>query len=220
MKAFVAGATGETGRRIVQELISRNIPVRALVRDLEKARGILPQSAELVVGDVLQPASLNAALGDSTVVLCATGSKPGFDPTAPYKVDYEGTKNLVDAAIAKGIEQMVLVSSIGAAQLFHPLNLFWLILVWKKQAEEYIQKSGLTYTIVRPGGLKNEDNSDSIVMVPAETLSLSGSIPRTKVAQVCVEALFQASARNKIVEVIAKEEAPAKSFEELFSSVT
>jgi uncharacterized protein YbjT (DUF2867 family) len=66
MKAFVAGATGETGRRIVQELISRNIPVRALVRDLEKARGILPQSAELVVGDVLQPESLNAALGDST----------------------------------------------------------------------------------------------------------------------------------------------------------
>lgn len=220
MKAFVAGATGETGRRIVQELISRNIPVRALVRDLEKARGILPQSAELVVGDVLQPASLNAALGDSTVVLCATGSKPGFDPTAPYKVDYEGTKNLVDAAIAKGIEHFVLVSSIGASQLFHPLNLFWLILVWKKQAEEYIQKSGLTYTIVRPGGLKNEDNSDSIVMVPAETLSLSGSIPRTKVAQVCVEALFQPSARNKIVEVIAKEEAPAKSFEELFSSVT
>ena len=38
MKAFVAGATGETGRRIVQQLIGRNIPVRALVRDVEKAR--------------------------------------------------------------------------------------------------------------------------------------------------------------------------------------
>jgi len=43
-------------------------------------------------------------------------------------------------AKAKGIEQFVLVSSIGASQLFHPLNLFWLILVWKKQAEEYLQK--------------------------------------------------------------------------------
>lgn len=41
MKAFVAGATGETGRRIVQELVKRNIPVRALVRNLEKAREIL-----------------------------------------------------------------------------------------------------------------------------------------------------------------------------------
>lgn len=220
MKAFVAGATGETGRRIVQELVNRNIPVRALVRDLEKARAILPDSAELVVGDVLKPESLSAALADSTVLLCATGSQPGFDPTAPYKVDYEGTKNLVDVAKAKGIEHFVLVSSVGASQLFHPLNLFWLILVWKKQAEEYIQKSGLTYTIVRPGGLKNEDNSDRVVMFTADTLSLSGSIPRTKVAQVCVEALFQPAARNKIVEVIANAEAPEKSFDQLFASVT
>ena len=219
MKAFVAGATGATGRQIVQQLTSRNIPVRALVRNLETARTILPQATELVVGDVLQPSTLEAGIGDSTVLLCATGSQPGFDPTGPYKVDYEGTKNLVDVAKAKGIEHFVLVSSIGASQLFHPLNLFWLILVWKKQAEEYLQKSGLTYTIVRPGGLKNEDNSDQIVMYAADTLSLSGSIPRTKVAQICVEALFQPTAHNKIVEVIAKPEAPEKSFEQLFTGV-
>jgi uncharacterized protein YbjT (DUF2867 family) len=215
MKAFVAGATGETGRRIVQELIVRNIPVIALVRDIDKARGILSPEAELVVGDVLQPESLTAALGDSTVLLVATGAKPSFDPTGPYKVDFEGTKNLVDAAKAKGIEHFVLVSSLCTSQLFHPLNLFWLILVWKKQAEEYIQKSGLTYTIVRPGGLKNEDNPDAIVMQSADTL-FDGSIPRQKVAQVAVEALFEADARNKIVEIVAKPEAASKSFKELF----
>lgn len=218
MKAFVAGATGETGRRIVQELVSRNIPVRALVRNLETARAILPESAELVVGDVLQPSTLADAMGDSTVVLCATGAKPSFDPTGPYKVDYEGTKNLVDAAKAKGIEHFVFVSSLCTSQLFHPLNLFWLILVWKKRAEEYIQQSGLAYTIVRPGGLKNEDNSDSIVMSSADTL-FDGSIPRTKVAQVCVEALFESAARNKIVEIVAKSEAPPRNFEQLFASV-
>lgn len=215
MKAFVAGATGETGRRIVQELVARNIPVRALVRDIEKARGILSPEAELVVGDVLQPETLSAALGDSTVVLVATGAKPSFDPTGPYKVDFEGTKNLVDVAKAKGIEHFVLVSSLCTSQFFHPLNLFWLILVWKKQAEEYIQKSGLTYTIVRPGGLKNEDNTDSIVMQGADTL-FDGSIPRQKVAKVSVEALFEPAARNKIVEIVAKPEAASKSFAELF----
>ncbi|MEH2127493.1 NAD(P)H-binding protein [Nostoc sp.] len=215
MKAFVAGATGETGRRIVQELIARNIPVIALVRDIEKARAILSPEAELVVGDVLQPESLTAALGDTTVLLVATGAKPSFDPTGPYKVDFEGTKNLVDAAKAKGIEHLILVSSLCTSRLFHPLNLFWLILLWKKQAEEYIQKSGLTYTIVRPGGLKNEDNSDRIVMQSADTL-FDGSIPRQKVAQVAVEALFEADARNKIVEIIAKPEAASKSFKELF----
>lgn len=218
MKAFVAGATGETGRRLVQELIARNIPVRALVRDINKGSSILPAEAELVQGDVLDQQSLTAALGDSTVVLCATGAKPSFDPTGPYKVDYQGNKNLIDVAKAKGIEHFVLVSSLAASQFFHPLNLFWLILVWKKQAEEYLQKSGLTYTIVRPGGLKNEDNSNSIVMQSADTL-FEGSIPRQKVAQVCVEALFEPTARNKIVEIVAKPDAAAKSFEELFTSV-
>ncbi|MBD1845049.1 NAD(P)H-binding protein [Cyanobacteria bacterium FACHB-63] len=218
MKAFVAGATGETGRRIVQQLVDRGIPVRALVRNLETARSILPTEVELVQGDVLQGAQLIGAMGDSTVVFCATGAKPSFDPTQPYKVDYEGTKNLVDAAKAKGIEHFVLVTSLCTSQLFHPLNLFWLILVWKKQAEEYLQKSGLTYTIVRPGGLKNEENENAIVMSSADTLS-EGSIPRTKVAQVCVESVFQASARNKIVEIVAKPEAPQQPFETLFAGV-
>ncbi|MEG4199573.1 NAD(P)H-binding protein [Microcoleus sp. Pol12A5] len=218
MKAFVAGATGQTGRRIVAELVKRGIPVRALVRNLDTARQILPPEAELVTGDVLNATSLDDAIGDSTVLLCATGAAPGLDPTAPYKVDFEGTKNLVDAAKAKGIEHFVLVTSLCVSQFFHPLNLFWLILVWKKQAEEYLQKSGLTYTIVRPGGLKNEDNSDAIVMTGADKM-FESSIPRTKVAQVCVEALFQPTSRNKVVEIVAKSEAPQKSFEELFASV-
>ncbi|MEA5571922.1 NAD(P)H-binding protein [Calothrix sp. UHCC 0171] len=218
MKAFVAGATGQTGRRIVEELIKRNIPVRALVRDLDKARGILPATVELVQGDVLQPTELANAIADSTVILCATGATPSFDPTAPYKVDFEGTKNLVDIAKTKGIEHFVLVSSLCVSQFFHPLNLFWLILVWKKQAEEYIQKSGLTYTIVRPGGLKNEDNADGIVMQSADTL-FEGSIPRQKVAQVCVEALTETAARNKVLEIVAKPEIPAQGFSELFTSV-
>ncbi|MBD2497837.1 NAD(P)H-binding protein [Nostoc sp. FACHB-280] len=215
MKAFVAGATGETGRRIVQELVARNIPVRALVRDIQTAKAILPPDVELVLGDVLQADSLANALGDSTVLLCATGAKPSFDPTGPYKVDFEGTKNLVDAAKTKGIEHFVLVSSLCTSLLFHPLNLFWLILVWKKQAEEYIQKSGLPYTIVRPGGLKNEDNTDAIVMQSADTL-FDGSIPRQKVAQVSVAALFEPAARNKIVEIIAKPDASVKTLGELF----
>ncbi|MEN9279078.1 MAG: NAD(P)H-binding protein, partial [Thermostichus sp. DG_1_5_bins_95] len=46
MQAFVAGATGETGRRIVRELVSRGIPVRALVRSRQLAAQVLPPEAE------------------------------------------------------------------------------------------------------------------------------------------------------------------------------
>lgn len=218
MKAFVAGATGETGRRIVQQLVDRGIEVRAFVRDEEKAKQILPEGVEIVTGDVLRVESLKTALSGCTVIFCATGAKPSLDPTQPYLVDFEGTKNLVNAAKAEGIEKFILVTSLCVSKLLHPLNLFWGILVWKKWAEEYLQRSGLSYTIVRPGGLKNDDNADRIVMKGVDSL-FEGSIPRTKVAQVCVEACLDPNAQNKVVEIVASADAEEKTFADLFASI-
>ncbi len=218
MKVLVAGATGQTGRRVVELLVEHNIPVRALVRNLEKGQQMLPAAAELVVGDVLKPETLDAAIADCTAVICAAGAAPSVDLTAPYKVDFVGTKNLVDVAKAKNIQQFVLVSSLCVSKFFHMLNLFGLILVWKKQAEEYLERSGLTYTIVRPGGLKEEDNADPILMASADTL-FEGSIPRAKVAQVAVQALTHDTANNKIVEIVASPTAPQHDIPELFASV-
>lgn len=68
---------------------------------------------------------------------------------------------------------MVLISSIlvnGAAigQIFNPayivLNIFGLTLVAKLQAEKYMRKSGIDYTIIRPGGLKNDPPSGNILL--------------------------------------------------------
>jgi uncharacterized protein YbjT (DUF2867 family) len=218
MKAFVAGATGETGRRIVAQLVERQIPVRALVRNPEKAAEILPAGVEIVVGDVQQADKLEALIADCSVLLCATGPRQSFNPTEPLLVDYLGTKNLIDAAKKKGIEHFVLVTSLCVSNFFHPLNLFWLILFWKKQAEDYLINSGLTYTIVRPGGLKNEDNLNAIKMSSADTLS-EGSIPRTKVASVCVESLFYPAANNKILEIVAPSDATNLDWTQLFQSV-
>lgn len=220
MKALVVGATGATGQRIVQELVQRGIPTRAVVRDPDAARSILPDVVELSLGDVLQPQTIRDAIADCTVLLCATGAAPSFDVTGPYKVDYEGTKNLVDVAKESGIEHFVIVSSLCVSKFFHPLNLFWLILHWKKQAEDYIKSSEIPYTIVRPGGLRNDDDSsDHVVMKGADQL-FEGSIPRRRVAQVCVEALLQPASRNKIVEVVARPDAPDTPLPELFANVS
>lgn len=219
MKIFVAGATGKTGKHIVKQLIDRDFAVTALVRDLERGRTILPDNTELIVGDILKPATFESALADCNVLICATGASPSLNPTGPYQVDYEGTKNLVDAAKKHGIEHFVLVSSLCTSKFFHPLNLFWLILYWKKQAENYLQASGIPYTIVRPGGLKEEDNADNIIMSQADTL-FEGSIPRQKVAQVCVAALSQPAAKSTIVEIVASSDAASKSWSELFADAT
>jgi uncharacterized protein YbjT (DUF2867 family) len=207
MKVMVAGATGQTGRRVVAQLVERGIAVKALVRDLAKAQDSLPATGvEVVQGDVLQPETLTAALQDCTAVICATGAQPSFDVTGPYKVDFVGTQNLIKATKAAGISPFVMVSSLCVSNFFHPLNLFWLVLFWKKQAEDYLQKSGLTYTIVRPGGLRNEDNSDPIVIAPADSL-FEGSIARSLVAQVAIDALSEPKAQNRIVEIVNRSEA-------------
>ncbi|MGB3309912.1 MAG: SDR family oxidoreductase [Nodosilinea sp.] len=219
MKAFVAGATGATGSKIVKQLVSRGVPVVAFVRDAAAARSQLPTEVTLMEGDVTDKDSIRRAIAGCTVLLSATGARPGFDPTAPYQVDFEGTKNLVDVAKETGIDHFVMVSSLCVSRFFHPLNLFFLILYWKHQAEAYLQASGLVYTIVRPGGLKEDDfDSRALIMAPADTL-FEGNVSRQKVAQVCVEALYLPQSRHKIVEIVAQENANPQPYEALFAGV-
>ncbi|WP_204103703.1 MULTISPECIES: SDR family oxidoreductase [Spirulina sp. CCY15215] len=218
MKAFVAGATGRTGKRIVQVLTEQEIPVVALVRDRAKAKEILPANVELVVGDLANGDRLAEAMQGCSAVLSAAGAMPSLDFTEPFRVDYWGTNNLIDAAKIAEIEHFVLVSSLCVSQFFHPLNLFWLVLYWKSQAEKDLQKSGLTYTVIRPGGLLDTDNEEAIVAAKADTLS-GGRIPRLKVAQVSVAALFEPASHNKIVEIVAEPDAQPQDWKQLFLNV-
>ncbi len=63
----------------------------------------------------------------------------------------QGTLNLIAAARTAGVKKFVLVTSIGVDDILFPLNLFFGILFWKKQAELALQRSGIDHTIVRPG---------------------------------------------------------------------
>ena len=218
MNVLVVGATGKTGQWVTRQLNTDTleVSVRAMVRDQTKAD--FSDTVEVVVGDVLKPDTLRAAMTGCDAVICATGAAPSLDPTGPYQVDFAGTKNLVDVAKAVGVKRFVIVSSLCVSKFFHPLNLFWLVLYWKKQAEEYIVKSGLTYTIVRPGGLRSEDSGEAIVMKEADTL-FEGGIAREKVAQVCVAALHEPAAENKIVEIVTSADASERSLGELFAGV-
>ncbi|XP_010516594.1 PREDICTED: uncharacterized protein At2g34460, chloroplastic-like [Camelina sativa] len=228
---FVAGATGNTGKRIVEQLLSRGFAVKAGVRDVEKAKSSFKEdpSLQIVRADVTEGLEkLAEAIGDdSQAVICATGFRPGFDIFTPWKVDNFGTVNLVDACRKQGVERFVLVSSIlvnGAAmgQILNPayifLNLFGLTLVAKLQAEKYIRSSGINYTIVRPGGLKNDPPTGNVVMEPEDTM-YEGSISRDLVAEVAVEALLNEESSFKVVEIVARAEAPKRSYKDLFASV-
>ncbi|EIE22705.1 dehydrogenase, partial [Coccomyxa subellipsoidea C-169] len=227
-RAFVAGATGGTGRAIVQRLVAEKIPVRALVRDTSRAVWLLPLNVELVKGDVYQFSTLQQALGDCNIVLVATGSRPALDPFGPFNIDYQGTANLVEVARRAGVKRFVLVSSIGADEPFFPLNLLFGVLFWKKRGEEALQRSGLQYTIVRPGGLTDTPRQGQvpggIIMEGPGAFGLPpkrtpGSILRSQVADVCVDSLVLSEAANKVVEVITAADEPNRPVRDLFAGV-
>ncbi|KAK0579042.1 hypothetical protein LWI29_020085 [Acer saccharum] len=87
-----------------------------------------------------------------------------------------------------------------------------------KASEQYIRKSGINYTIVRPGGLKNEPPTGNVVMEPEDTL-YEGSISRDQVAEVAVEALIHSESYYKVVEIVSRPDAPKHSYEDLFGSI-
>jgi uncharacterized protein YbjT (DUF2867 family) len=62
--------------------------------------------------------------------------------------------------------QVVLVTSVGTDSPFFPLNLLWGVLFWKKRAEEALQRSGLDYTIIRPGGTCRSAAALGAIMAP------------------------------------------------------
>ncbi|NEO16849.1 MULTISPECIES: CIA30 family protein [unclassified Moorena] len=117
---LVAGATGGVGKRVVRRLLKQNYPVRALVRDAQKAREILGDNLELFEADITIPETLTPALYKNiTAVVCCTGARvqpvEGDTPNrekyyqgikfylpevvdTPEVVEYQGIKNLVQAA--------------------------------------------------------------------------------------------------------------------------
>mmetsp|Transcript_27269 Transcript_27269/g.87579 ORF Transcript_27269/g.87579 Transcript_27269/m.87579 type:complete len:302 (-) Transcript_27269:19-924(-) len=141
----------------------------------------------------------------------------GFVPGNPFKmndaahaVDNVGTVKLIDAAKVAGVKKVVLVSSIltdaGAwGQLdsagYKITNAFGNVLEEKLVAEQYLRKSGMDWTIVRPGGLKADPPTGALFVSGENTLN-SGEISRDLVADVSVAALFDSKASNKVVEIV------------------
>jgi len=89
------------------------------------------------------------------------------------------------------------------------------ILEAKRRGEIILEKSGLDYTIVRPGGLHNNPGGEPVSL--ARHLPGFGAISRDDVAEVMVQAVLQPAARNRIVEIINDGSGLKASSPDLFS---
>ena len=210
MLLAVTGASGKTGWRVVQEALQRGHAVRAIVRPGSS----LPEGlsgAEVVRLQLGDRAALTEALRGCDALVIATGARPSIDLTGPLQVDAFGVRQQIEACRGVGVSRVVLVSSLCAGLWRHPLNLFGLILVWKRLGERWLEQSGLAYTVVRPGGLKEqeEDLAEQRVRFSGPDQQRDGSIPRRLVAQVCLDALETPASVGRVLEITSSAEAPS-----------
>jgi len=110
---LVTGATGNVGGPIAARLAAEGQTVRALVRSSERA-ALLPEGVEAAIGDVADPASVEAATSGCAIVYHAAGLPEQWrlDPADFARVNVEGTRNMVEAALRNGVERFVYTSTI------------------------------------------------------------------------------------------------------------
>ena len=226
-KVVVAGATGQTGSRIYSKLLSdATYTATGGVRNVGKASKALGNADNLKHLDVVEDSldSLVATLKGADGLVIACGMNPGKNllrmSAAAHEVDNVGTCKLIDAAKKAGVKKIVLVSSILTngrnwgqedSPGFKITNAFGGALDEKLAAEIYLRSSGLDYTIVRPGGLQAKPPTGALSINKEDTLN-SGEISRDLVADVCIACLNDASARNKVLEIIEDDGTPPKVF--------
>ncbi|KAJ4795224.1 NAD(P)-binding Rossmann-fold superfamily protein [Rhynchospora pubera] len=247
LTVLVTGSSGRTGQIAYKKLKEQHeqfIP-RGLVRSEESKQKIGPDSDNIYIADIRDANGIAPAFQGADAVIILTSSvpkmKPGFDPTKggrpefyyedgqfPEQVDWIGQKNQIDDAKAAGVKHVVLVGSMGGTNPNHPLNSLGNgnILVWKRKAEQYLADSGITYTIIRPGGLLDKEGGlrELVVGKDDELLQTdTKSIPRADVAEVCIQALQFEEAKFKALDLASKPEGggtPTKDFKALFEQIS
>ena len=196
---LVIGATGRTGRLIVERLLERRVSVHALVRDPAKGREVLPPDVRQFVGDVRRSETLSEPLAGARSVISVAGGSAEHDNSAEI-VDYYGTCHLIEQASAAEVDLVVYVSTIHASRPDHYQDVEPTSLGWKAKAEEVIRRSRLSYCIIRPGWLTDGSGGEPLAVSRGDTAE--GRISRADLADVCTQVLFLPDARGKTFEVV------------------
>jgi uncharacterized protein YbjT (DUF2867 family) len=244
----VIGATRGVGLQVVKRLLELPASTVFEVRPVVRQHSVFPKDVQdsdsrvkVFAGDCGDVDSLRAAMKDAKVVFyCASSSVRGVQG---YKaVDSEGVKNAAAAALEEHVERMVLVTS----QVVHPDN-FWnpvrmfLNAVMtglmspsgmdlKYEGEQYLRRSGLPYTIVRPGHLLDKPLHYCKPLIAQTNGILRGTsthgIGRADVAAVVVAAGLSDHCKNVTFELGAdsppagSSEAPAIDSVQLFKDLS
>ena len=193
---FLAGASRGVGLEIATRLAQRHIPTIAFLRQPQpeiEALGIQVRS-----GDAMNPDQIATAMAGSAIETVITTI--GGISAEGVRSDFVGNQNLIDSAVNVGVKHFILVTSIGTGDSAialpdSALQALGAVLQEKAMAEHHLRNSGLTYTIVRPGGLKSEPATGNGVLTADP--SIGGIIHRADVAELICQCVNNPKSYNQ-----------------------
>ncbi|TDL34827.1 SDR family oxidoreductase [Jeotgalibacillus sp. S-D1] len=202
---LVIGANGTTGRMVVDLLAKKSsYYAMGMVRNEEQKATIEQLGGLPVLGNLEE--DFSSAYKDVDVVIFAAGSGGNTGPDKTKSVDKEGAIKAIDYAKAHGVKKFIMLSALGAEDpsqldLDESMEVYYDA---KHAADVHLEKSGLTYTIIRPGALTDEDAKGTI---RAEEIleNRDGDITRADVAAVLVQAVNMDGLNNKAIEILNDE---------------
>lgn len=159
MNVAIFGATGMTGRFVLEEALARGHKVTALVRDPDKLE-VDAENLELITGDVLDPDAVEKAIigQDATVAVLGAGM-------GRTRLRTDGNRNIVEAMQHQGVRRLVTMSIFGLGDSAKKLPLYWRLLVkplilrnaYRDHAgqEAVVAASDLDWTLTRPVSLRD-----------------------------------------------------------------
>ncbi|QWF75549.1 SDR family oxidoreductase [Bacillus subtilis] len=196
MKVFLIGANGQIGQRLVS-LFQDNPDhsIRAMVRKEEQKASLEAAGAEAVLANLEgSPEEIAAAAKgcDAIIFTAGSGGSTGYDKT--LLVDLDGAAKAIEAADIAGIKRFIMVSALQAHNRENWNEALKPYYVAKHYADKILEASGLTYTIIRPGGLRNEPGTGTVLA--AKDLE-RGFISRDDVAKTVIASLDEKNTENR-----------------------
>ncbi len=144
-------------------------------------------------------AEVDEAAAGAEAIVFAAGAGPGSGAERKWTVDHGAARKLIDSAGRLGVRRYVMVSAMGTDDPPGDDEVFSVYLRAKAAADEDLRAAGLDHTIVRPGGLTDDEGRGTVAVGRHVD---PGAIPRADVAAVLAAVLPEPRTFRRTFEVV------------------
>lgn len=198
MKILIAGANGSTGLQLAEKLAAIDHDVYGMIRESSQAPGLEGKGVRPVLADLEATGPLPVRGMDAVAFCAGSGGDTGADKT--LLVDMLGAWKLIEACEEYKVPRFLMLSAMnvetpdqgGASAHYYAAKLV---------ADKRLQMSSLDYTIIRPGGLTNEQPTGKVV-VGTPLREVKARITRADVAEVMAHCLEMENTVGKTFDVL------------------